>query len=72
LKTPDDLSVVGFDDSLIAQLVWPSLTTCRQPIADMAAAAVSMLASKEEIVERATQLQHEIVIRESTAPPRKS
>lgn len=72
LKTPDDLSVVGFDDSLIAQLVWPSLTTCRQPIADMAAAAVSMLASKDEITERATQLKHEIVIRESTAPPPKN
>ncbi len=33
---PRDLTVVGFDDTLIASTVWPELTTIQQPIARMA------------------------------------
>lgn len=66
LRTPEDLSVSGFDDSLIAQVVWPQLTTCRQPIAEMASAAVAMLIEPGTASGR---LEHEIVVRESTAPP---
>ena len=40
LSVPRDLSVVGFDDSRAATLVWPPLTTVRQPLAEMAMAAV--------------------------------
>ncbi|MEJ0042619.1 MAG: LacI family DNA-binding transcriptional regulator [Rhizomicrobium sp.] len=29
LRLPSQLSVAGFDDSLVAQMVWPPLTTCR-------------------------------------------
>jgi LacI family transcriptional regulator len=36
LSVSRHLSVVGFDDSPLASQVWPSLTTVRQPIADMA------------------------------------
>lgn len=43
MRVPQDLSVVGFDDSTTAQLVWPSLTTVRQPIARMARAGVERL-----------------------------
>lgn len=43
LEIPADLSVAGFDDTLIATTVWPQLTTVRQPIAEMAAAAVDLL-----------------------------
>jgi LacI family transcriptional regulator len=70
LKVPQQLSVAGFDDSMVAQVVWPRLTTCRQPIREMAAAAVSILvqASHEDgSVER--RLDHELVVRESTAAP---
>ena len=70
LKIPQQLSVAGFDDSLVAQVVWPRLTTCRQPIREMAEAAVSMLIQKpaeDGNVER--RLDHELVVRESTAPP---
>lgn len=69
LQTPYDLSVVGFDDSLIAQVVWPQLTTCRQPLYDMAAAAVSMLAARET-PDPLCRLQHKLIIRNSTAPPK--
>ena len=70
LKIPQQLSVAGFDDSLVAQVVWPRLTTCRQPIKEMAEAAVSSLIQRlpeEGPFER--RLDHELVVRESTAPP---
>ena len=43
LVVPDDLSVVGFDDTALATSVWPELTTVKQPIAAMAEAAVELL-----------------------------
>jgi LacI family transcriptional regulator len=70
LKIPEQLSVAGFDDSLVAQVVSPRLTTCRQPIREMAEAAVTMLiqrSSSEAPQER--RLDHELVVRESTVPP---
>jgi LacI family transcriptional regulator len=70
LKIPSQLSVAGFDDSLVAQVVWPRLTTCRQPIRDMAATAVSMLIQRPgEDGAGERRLDHELVVRESTAPP---
>jgi LacI family transcriptional regulator len=44
INLPQDLSVTGFDDTLIATRVWPPLTTVRQPIRDMAAEAMEWLA----------------------------
>ena len=44
LAVPDDLSVVGFDDSPLASTVFPRLTTVKQPLAEMAAEAVKSLA----------------------------
>lgn len=70
LKIPSQLSVAGFDDSLVAQVVWPRLTTCRQPIREMAAAAVTLLIQKpDEDGSSERRLDHELVVRESTAPP---
>ena len=43
LNVPGDLTVVGYDDSPLATTIWPALTTVRQPIADMARAAVDIL-----------------------------
>lgn len=70
LKVPQQLSVAGFDDSQVAQVVWPRLTTCRQPLREMAATAVSILVqrtAKDGGVER--RLEHELIVRESTAAP---
>lgn len=44
LKLPADLSVTGFDDTMIATRVWPPLTTVRQPIREMATEAMEWLA----------------------------
>ena len=43
IKIPDQLSIAGFDDTPVATTIWPELTTVHQPIADMAARAVSIL-----------------------------
>ncbi len=72
LKVPDDVSVVGFDDSWIAQSVWPYLTTVHQPIAEMAAVAAAMLIEPNGALrsKRAVMLDYHFIIRGSTAPPR--
>ncbi len=43
LSTPDDVSVVGFDDIPWAQLHTPALTTIDMPVEDMATAAMETL-----------------------------
>src|SRR5206468_9951592 len=43
LVVPDDVSIVGFDDTALATSVWPELTTVKQPIAAMAEAALELL-----------------------------
>nr|WP_255551922.1 LacI family DNA-binding transcriptional regulator [Erythrobacter crassostrea] len=46
LSVPDDLSVVGFDNSPSAISVWPELTTIDQPVSAMAAAAFELVLSQ--------------------------
>ncbi|GGI01263.1 LacI family DNA-binding transcriptional regulator [Arthrobacter liuii] len=41
LSIPEDVAVVSFDGSAESMYSWPALTTVRQPLADMAAAAVN-------------------------------
>lgn len=43
LSVPQDLSIVGFDDTMIARLTNPPLTTVRQPVFDMACRATERL-----------------------------
>lgn len=76
LLVPADLSVAGFDDSPMASLVWPQLTTVRQPVAEMAVAAVDLLISRPAAGSEAGAgsqivLPHALVERGSTAPPRR-
>jgi LacI family transcriptional regulator len=65
LDVPQDLSVAGFDDTDLAQLVWPPLTTIRQPTRDLAYAATGLLFGEDEgaIHQR---LPHELMVRAST------
>ena len=43
LRVPEDLSVIGFDDSMPARLITPELTTIAQNIRGKAAEGVQML-----------------------------
>lgn len=43
LRIPEQLSIVGFDDSPLAARLWPSLTTVRLPIREMGRVAADML-----------------------------
>lgn len=42
-RVPEDVKVVGFDDTLIATLAAPQITTVHQPIKEMAEAAVQIV-----------------------------
>jgi LacI family transcriptional regulator len=62
------MSVAGFDDTPMSEIVWPPLTTVRQPIKFLAERAVHLLfeidpAAHHEFV------RHELVARESTSTP---
>ena len=74
LRVPDDVSIVGFDDLPVSRWVVPPLTTVRQPLSDMAAMAARMvlqLARGERPETLRVELATRLVIRESTAPPRR-
>ncbi|MCE4553912.1 LacI family DNA-binding transcriptional regulator [Pelomonas cellulosilytica] len=75
---PGDLAIAGFEDSPFAQLSWPPLTTARQDTVEIGRRAALRL------IERVRQTQSgkaaepiaeiftpELVVRGSTAPPRR-
>ena len=66
---PEDLSITGFDDSSIATVVWPPLTTLRQPVSDMAAAAVDALVQSSDgaLPAEIRIVAHRIIERGTTA-----
>lgn len=72
LTVPADVSIAGFDDAPTARLAWPAITTVRQPVAEMGAAAIHILcepgyrdAPTDARYRR--RLQYSIVCRDSTA-----
>ncbi|QZN86238.1 LacI family DNA-binding transcriptional regulator [Cellulomonas sp. C5510] len=72
LRVPQDLSVVGFDDSPAASSSAPPLTTVRQPVVEMGRVALRtllQLARGEGVDSHHVQLSTTLVVRESTAPP---
>jgi alanine racemase len=67
---PEDVSVVGFDDSRLIQFLDPPLTTVRQPVQAMGGAAVAALADAIDgapIPAQEYLYQPELVLRGSTA-----
>jgi DNA-binding LacI/PurR family transcriptional regulator len=69
LRVPEDVSVLGFDDIQSAAFQIPSLTTIRQPLMEMGAAAGELLLKKlaGERVPETVEIAPELVVRESTA-----
>jgi LacI family transcriptional regulator len=73
LRIPEDLSVVGFDDTDIARMASPPLTTVRQPLREMGGAALRTalrLVNGDKVESHHIELATELVVRASTAPPR--
>jgi LacI family transcriptional regulator len=70
LKVPEDLSVAGFDDSVLASRIRPSLTTMRRPVREMARlAATKLIASidgREDEARVGIFLDPVLVVRDST------
>jgi len=72
LRVPQDLSVVGFDDTKLASMASPPLTTVRQPLWEMGGVALRTalrLAAGETVESHHVELATRLVVRGSTAPP---
>jgi DNA-binding LacI/PurR family transcriptional regulator len=74
IAVPGDVSVVGFDDTQLAEMVTPRLTTVRIPAAVAGTAAIEMLLDlvrgREAGLRSPLEVSGELVVRSSTGPVR--
>lgn len=71
IRVPEELSVAGFDDIALAQQIFPSLTTIKQPLEAMAELAARRLLdglNERKAAELPRIVPSTLVIRESTGP----
>ncbi len=69
LRPGADIGVVGFDDSLAAQVTWPGLTSVRQPLEQVAVELVQILytvLAHKPLTDRGRMLQPALVVRGSS------
>ena len=75
VTVPGDLSVIGYDDLMLAAYTIPALTTLRMPTAEMVTEAVRMAVrlARDPAVrrrrQRRTVFDLGLIVRASTAPP---
>jgi LacI family transcriptional regulator len=75
VSVPRDLGVVGFDDTRVAQMTKPLLTTVRVPMSNMGATAVELLCQRIAEPEReptTVSLPAELVVRDSSGDARRN
>ncbi len=74
IRVPQDVSVVGFDDLPVARHFLPPLTTVRQDFHALGVRAVEVLRASIEGSEipQNTRIPVELIVRDSSAPPRPS
>lgn len=68
-KVPEDIQVFGFDNTKLAKMVRPTLTTVVQPMYDIGAVAMRLLTkymNKEEVTDKNVVLPHRLEKRDST------
>ena len=73
IAVPDDVSVVGYDDSQVARLPYLRLTTVSQDAAHLATLAVNRAVARlegEPVADREVVLSPHLAVRGTTAPPR--
>lgn len=71
IRVPQDVSVIGYDDQVIASQFHPHLTTIRQPAVKIGQTAVDVLLKQIDGKTKRSatvQLEPELIVRESTAP----
>ena len=66
ILVPDELSVIGFDDIVLADLLVPRLTTIRQPVYDMVIEALDQILVKERVIGD-RRYMGELIVRHTTA-----
>ncbi len=76
VSIPEELSIVGFDDIALSELVFPPLTTIRQPTAAMAEMVVDLLIHCLEEVgapreDNFVNIRPQLIVRGSTGPARR-
>lgn len=75
LAVPDDISVVGYDNTISASYLNPPLTTVKFPVAEMGRRAgqiiLELAQRKGNLPAQTIMLPVELVVRASTAPPPK-
>lgn len=69
ISVPGELSVVGFDDIPLASHLAPPLTTVRQPLAQLADAAIKAIIDGQAAHPSDVEVTPELIIRRSTGPP---
>lgn len=69
LKVPEDLEVIGFDNTRLVDMVRPTLTSVVQPMYDIGAVSMRLLTkimNKEEVDDAVVLLPHRLEVRNST------
>lgn len=69
MSVPGDLKLVGFDDTRLASLVRPKLSSVRVPLTEVGGAAISLLAERIDDPDRPShcvRLETQLVVRESS------
>jgi LacI family transcriptional regulator len=72
IRVPEDLAVVGFDDTRVARMTQPPLTTVRVPMAEMGAKAIELLCQRIAEPDRPSTrvlLEPQLIVRESCGCP---
>lgn len=64
IKVPQELSIMGFDDTPLSAAVWPPLTTVRQPIQELAERAAELVINGD--TGSVIVVPHQIIDRAST------
>ncbi|OBZ17846.1 LacI family DNA-binding transcriptional regulator [Bacillus sp. FJAT-26390] len=72
VRVPEQLSIIGFDDTILSTVTNPALTTIAQPMDQMVKLAFDLLIRSVENTDEIKQrivMQPELIVRESTGSP---
>jgi LacI family transcriptional regulator len=69
IEVPGQISVMGFEDVIMAREVWPPLSTVHVPLAEMGETAMKMLLEDPAPTPQTVRLPTRLCLRATTAPP---